>query len=106
VTRTFIFIHLSGNQTKPFAAATTVMLYDDAAAPATLSLPGGRSLVVNPYTGDVFGEGSTRMHAFFRAVTDWHRWLGASGRATPCVPSQGSSSVRAERPETSTGTTS
>ena len=60
-------------------AATAITLYRDADAPATLSLPGGRSLFVNPYTGDVFGEGSRRVRAFFRSVTDWHRWLGASG---------------------------
>lgn len=61
------------------AAATAVTLYNDATAPATVSLPGGRSLFVNPYTGDVFGEGSPRVRAFFRSVTDWHRWLGAAG---------------------------
>jgi uncharacterized iron-regulated membrane protein len=37
----------------------------------------GRSVYVNPYTGEVLGEGSKKVHAFFRAVTDWHRWLGA-----------------------------
>ena len=31
------------------------------------------------YTGQVLGEGSTRTRAFFRTVTDWHRWLGAQG---------------------------
>jgi uncharacterized iron-regulated membrane protein len=61
------------------AAATTLTLYAEATEPATLSLPGGRNLFVNPYTGDVFGEGSTRVRAFFRRVTDWHRWLGAAG---------------------------
>lgn len=39
---------------------------------------------VNPYTGEVLGEGSTQARAFFRTLTDWHRWLGKSGedRAT------------------------
>jgi uncharacterized iron-regulated membrane protein len=59
--------------------ATAVTLYNNATEPATVSLPGGRSLFVNPYTGEVFGEGSPRVRAFFRTVTDWHRWLGASG---------------------------
>lgn len=61
------------------AAATAVTFYNEATEPATVSVPGGRSLFVNPYTGEVFGEGSTRVRAFFRKVTDWHRWLGASG---------------------------
>jgi uncharacterized iron-regulated membrane protein len=63
------------------AAATAVTLYENPAAPATVSLPGGRSLFVNPYTGDVFGEGAPRVRAFFRGVTDWHRWLSANGES-------------------------
>jgi uncharacterized iron-regulated membrane protein len=61
------------------SAASAVTVYSDAASPATVSLPGGRNLFVNPYTGDVLGEGSPRVRAFFRGVTDWHRWLSASG---------------------------
>jgi uncharacterized iron-regulated membrane protein len=38
---------------------------------------------VDPYTGRVLGEGSKRARAFFRSVTDWHRWLAASGDARP-----------------------
>ena len=63
------------------AAPTAVTLHADAAEPATVTFQGGRSLFVNPYTGEVLGEGSTRVRAFFRAVTDWHRWLGASGES-------------------------
>src|SRR5688500_10288581 len=66
-------------EAQPAAAPTGLTVYSDAGAPATVSFQGGRSLFVNPYTGDVFGEGSTRTRAFFRAVTDWHRWLGAGG---------------------------
>jgi uncharacterized iron-regulated membrane protein len=62
-------------------APTAVTLYGDAAQPATVSFPGGRSLFVNPYTGEVLGEGAPRVRAFFRAVTDWHRWLGAGGES-------------------------
>ncbi|HVF68289.1 MAG TPA: PepSY-associated TM helix domain-containing protein [Pyrinomonadaceae bacterium] len=61
------------------AAPSGVTLYGDAASPATVSFPGGRILYVNPYTGEALGEGSPRVRAFFRGVTDWHRWLGASG---------------------------
>jgi uncharacterized iron-regulated membrane protein len=61
------------------AEANSVTLYSDADEPATVSLPGGQSLFINPYTGEIFGEGAPRVRAFFRSVTDWHRWLGASG---------------------------
>ena len=36
-------------------------------------------MFANPYTGAILGEGSQRTRAFFRNVTDWHRWLGAKG---------------------------
>ena len=63
------------------AAPTGVTLYRDADEPATVSFQGGRSLFVNPYTGEVLGEGSPRVRGFFRTVTDWHRWLGAGGES-------------------------
>jgi uncharacterized iron-regulated membrane protein len=63
------------------AAPTSVTFYQGADEPATVSFQGGRSLFVNPYTGEVLGEGSVRVRAFFRTVTDWHRWLGASGES-------------------------
>lgn len=61
------------------AAPTAVTVYGAGDEPATVSFQGGRSLFVNPYTGEVLGEGSPRVRAFFRGVTDWHRWLGAGG---------------------------
>lgn len=63
------------------AAPTSVTLYSSADEPATVAFQGGRNLFVNPYTGEVLGEGSPRVRAFFRGVTDWHRWLGASGES-------------------------
>ena len=33
----------------------------------------------NAYTGAVLGEGAPGLRAFFRSVTDWHRWLAATG---------------------------
>jgi uncharacterized iron-regulated membrane protein len=38
-----------------------------------------KTIYVDPYTGAVLGEGAPKMRAFFRGVTDWHRWLGRSG---------------------------
>jgi uncharacterized iron-regulated membrane protein len=40
---------------------------------------GGRTIFVNPYTGDVLGEGAKGVREFFHVVTDWHRWLAAEG---------------------------
>jgi uncharacterized iron-regulated membrane protein len=36
-------------------------------------------LFLNPYSGQVLGDGSQKVRNFFRTVTDWHRWLGAKG---------------------------
>lgn len=70
---------LSKAQESQRAAPSGVTLYSEEARPATVAFPGGRTLFVNPYTGEALGEGSPRVRAFFRSVTDWHRWLGASG---------------------------
>jgi len=48
-------------------------------APVEVAFGRERTLFVNAYTGDVLGEGARGVRAFFRAVTDLHRWLGASG---------------------------
>lgn len=62
------------------ANATAITLKSDPAMPAEVAF--GRdaaSLFVNPYSGQVLGEGSQKVRSFFRGVTDWHRWLGAKG---------------------------
>ncbi len=66
-------------QAVPDAAPTTVILRSDRAAPAGFAFTGGRTIFVNPYTGEIVGEGSKGVRDFFRTITDWHRWLGAQG---------------------------
>lgn len=67
------------SESQPDAVPATVTLRSDPTYPATLSYAGGRNLFVNPYTGDIWGEGSKGVRDFFRTMTDWHRWLGAQG---------------------------
>lgn len=57
----------------------TFTLRADPSAPAEVGFGREGVVFVNPYTGEVFGEGSRSVRAFFHVVTDWHRWLGASG---------------------------
>ena len=60
-------------------AATTLTLRADPETPASIALSGGRTLLVDPYTGAVLGEASQMVRGFFRVITDWHRWLGTQG---------------------------
>lgn len=46
------------------------------ASPVEVNFGREGTLFVHPYTGEVLGTGSARARAFFRSVTDWHRWLG------------------------------
>ena len=69
---------------RPHAVITTITVRSDRQAPLTVALAPSGMVFVNPYTGEVLGDGNQRVRGFFRAVTDWHRWLATSGemRAT------------------------
>lgn len=57
----------------------TITVRSDSSAPAEIGFGREGIIFVNPYTGEILGEGSRAVRSFFRVVTDWHRWLGASG---------------------------
>lgn len=61
------------------AMPTAITLKSDPEAPAEIAFGRETTLFANPYTGVILGEGSQKTRAFFRTVTDWHRWLGAKG---------------------------
>jgi uncharacterized iron-regulated membrane protein len=63
---------------KPNAVPSGLTLSSDPAAPAAISLGRERTVFVNPYTGAILSEGSKQPRAFFRSVTNIHRWLGTS----------------------------
>ncbi|HEX8832063.1 MAG TPA: PepSY-associated TM helix domain-containing protein, partial [Longimicrobium sp.] len=42
-----------------------------------------RTVFASAYTGEVLGQGGTGVRAFFRKVTDLHRWLGAGEERRP-----------------------
>src|SRR5688572_22929832 len=58
---------------------TTVTWLAGEAAPVRVAYGREKTVYVDPYTGSVLGQGARRMRAFFRGVTDWHRWLAQSG---------------------------
>jgi len=61
------------------AMPTAITLKSDSEAPAEVAFGRETTVFANPYTGAMLGEGSQKTRAFFRTVTDWHRWLGAKG---------------------------
>ena len=71
-------------EAQPGAAPTGVTLRANAAAPATVTLEGNKSLLVDPYTAAIIGEPPTGLRDFFRTMTVWHRYLALEGasRAT------------------------
>jgi uncharacterized iron-regulated membrane protein len=61
------------------ARPTAVTLDADPDAAAVVAIGREGVLHLDPYTGRVLGGGAKRTRAFFRSVTDWHRWLALSG---------------------------
>jgi uncharacterized iron-regulated membrane protein len=59
-------------------SAPTSLILASAERPV-LASAGSTTLLVDPYSGAVLGESAPRLRKFFRAVTDWHRWLAMSG---------------------------
>ena len=64
-------------------ADATLTLRAGAREPAELTVGREASLYLNPYTGQVLGQGTTKWRSFFQEITAWHRWLGAKERAAP-----------------------
>ena len=59
-------------------APTAVTARANAAAPVAFDFGRERTVFVNPYSGQILGDGSPKLRAFFSAVEDMHRWLGVS----------------------------
>jgi uncharacterized iron-regulated membrane protein len=80
---------------EPGAAPTGITVRSDPRAPVTVNLEGGRPRLVDSYTAALLGEPSPRLRAFFRTMTDWHRWIAlqdtsrATGKAITGVANLG-----------------
>jgi uncharacterized iron-regulated membrane protein len=68
----------------PDLAPKTIVLRSDRSAPASLAAGPARQLFVNPYSGDVLGEGNgRRVREFFRTLVEWHRYVAMAGDSRP-----------------------
>jgi uncharacterized iron-regulated membrane protein len=63
----------------PEGRLSGVMLRADPTATVVVNFGRERTVFVNPYTGEVLGEGAKTLRDFFHTVTDLHRWLGTEG---------------------------
>jgi uncharacterized iron-regulated membrane protein len=71
-------------ESRPDLSVSAIAIRSDATEPASLTVGAGRQVFVNPYTGEVLGEGNGQIvRAFFRRVVEWHRYLAASGTSRP-----------------------
>jgi uncharacterized iron-regulated membrane protein len=68
---------------KPNAKPSSITLKIEPNAAANISLGREGQVFVNPYTGEITGEGAQNVRGFFRTVEDAHRWLALSGDARP-----------------------
>ena len=59
-------------------APASIVIASNPASPAVVTV-GSRRVLINRYTGEVIGDSAPKLRAFFRSVTDWHRWLALSG---------------------------
>lgn len=65
---------------QPAVDPASLTLYSDPAMPASVTIAPNKTAFINPYTGEILGEGSQGIRKFFRVMTDWHRWLALSGK--------------------------
>ena len=59
-------------------APGTVAVTAGTSAPV-LAMVGQRRVLVDPRSGEILGDSAPKLRAFFRTVTDWHRWLALAG---------------------------
>ena len=70
-------------EAKPSAKPSVITVQNNANAAVNIAFGRDGQVFVNPYTGEITGEGAKGVRGFFRSVTDWHRWLAMSGDGRP-----------------------
>ena len=64
---------------EPEFSPSSVTLSADPQAPVSMRAGRGDSRMLDPYTGELLMQEGSRLHAFFDAVTGWHRWFNVEG---------------------------
>jgi uncharacterized iron-regulated membrane protein len=66
---------------EPGAAPSGLTVFSDPAQPAAFQFGKEKTVYVNPYTGELLGEGAKKTRAFFQFMTGVHRWLAMKADA-------------------------
>lgn len=66
-------------QAKPEAKPSGITFQNEKSSAVTVALGRDGQLFVNPYTGEITGEGASGWRGAFRVIEDAHRWLALSG---------------------------
>lgn len=69
----------SATAAKPDAKPASITILADPTSSATVSLGREGRLFIDPYTGEVLGEGNASLRGFFSTTTSLHRWLAMEG---------------------------
>lgn len=64
---------------KPNVRPSSISIANEENAAINISFGREGQAYVNPYTGEITGEGAKNWRGFFRVVEDLHRWLAFSG---------------------------
>src|SRR5437868_2474020 len=64
---------------KPSVKPSGITFQNDRNAAVTIALGRDGQIFVDPYTGEITGEGAKGWRGFFSVVEDAHRWLALSG---------------------------
>jgi uncharacterized iron-regulated membrane protein len=70
---------LAAIQTSQGQMPTGMTVSSDSGDPVSFDFGRERTLLMNPYTGQMLGEASPRLRASFSSVEGWHRWLAMGG---------------------------
>ncbi len=66
-------------QAKPEAKPSGITFQNDKSSAATVALGRDGQVFVNPFSGEITGEGATNWRGMLRVIEDAHRWLALSG---------------------------
>ncbi len=72
---------LAALQAKEAGAPTGLTIFADPSQPAAFQYGKEKTVFVNPYSGELLGEGAKKTRGFFQFMTGLHRWLAMTGDA-------------------------